>query len=349
MVSQLEVAAMRRALELAASPDAPLGPNPRVGCVLLDQTGNTVAEGHHRGAGCAHAEIEALQGAGTAAAGATAVVTLEPCDHTGRTGPCSLALIAAGVRRVVYAQSDVSPIARGGAERLRSAGIDVEGGVLEKPASDLNHVWSFATQHRRPFVTWKFAASLDGRSSAVDGTSRWITSEQARADVHRLRAEADVILVGTGTALADDPRLTVRHGSHRASEQQPLRVVMGMRDLPSTLRVLDAAAETLHLRSRDVTAALADLFQRGRQHVWLEGGPTIAGAFWRAGLVDRVVAYLAPRLLGSGAAALMDAGVGTVSGAIRLDFDDVSRIGPDLRVVAHPQSQRQSQRSQSKG
>jgi diaminohydroxyphosphoribosylaminopyrimidine deaminase/5-amino-6-(5-phosphoribosylamino)uracil reductase len=349
MVSQLEVAAMRRALELAASPDAPLGPNPRVGCVLLDQTGNTVAEGHHRGAGCAHAEIEALQGAGTAAAGATAVVTLEPCDHTGRTGPCSLALIAAGVRRVVYAQSDVSPIARGGAERLRSAGIDVEGGVLEKPASDLNHVWSFATQHRRPFVTWKFAASLDGRSSAVDGTSRWITSEQARADVHRLRAEADVILVGTGTALADDPRLTVRHGSHRASEQQPLRVVMGMRDLPSTLRVLDAAAETLHLRSRDVTAALAELFQRGRQHVWLEGGPTIAGAFWRAGLVDRVVAYLAPRLLGSGAAALMDAGVGTVSGAIRLDFDDVSRIGPDLRIVAHPQSQRLSQRSQSKG
>jgi diaminohydroxyphosphoribosylaminopyrimidine deaminase/5-amino-6-(5-phosphoribosylamino)uracil reductase len=349
MVSQLEVAAMRRALELAASPDAPLGPNPRVGCILLDQTGNTVGEGHHRGAGCAHAEIEALQGAGTAAAGATAVVTLEPCDHTGRTGPCSLALIAAGVRRVVYAQSDRSPVARGGAERLRTAGIDVEGGVLEKHASELNHVWSFATQHRRSFVTWKFAASLDGRSSAADGTSRWITSEQARADVHRLRAEADVILVGTGTALADDPRLTVRHGSHRESEQQPLRVVMGMRDLPSTLRVLDQAAETLHLRSRDVTKTLADLFQRGRQHVWLEGGPTIAGAFWRAGLVDRVVAYLAPSLLGSGAAAVMDAGVGTVSGAIRLDFDDVSRIGPDLRIVARPQSRRQARPSQSKG
>ena len=348
MVSQLEIAAMRRALELAASPDAPLGPNPRVGCVLVDQAGNTVAEGYHRGAGRAHAEIEALQRAGAAAAGATAVVTLEPCDHTGRTGPCSLALIAAGVRRVVYAQSDDSPAAHGGAERLRSAAIDVESGVLEKQARELNHVWTFATEHHRPFVTWKFAASLDGRSSAADGSSRWITSEQARADVHRLRAEADAILVGTGTALADDPRLTVRHDRHRPHEQQPLRVVMGMRDLPSKSRVLDAAAETLHLRSRDVTKALAELFQRGRQHVWLEGGPTVAGAFWRAGRVDRVVAYLAPSLLGNGSAALMDAGVGTVSGAIRLDIDDVSRVGPDLRIVAHPLSRPQVQRSLGK-
>ena len=348
MVSQLEIAAMRRALELAASPDAPLGPNPRVGCVLVDQAGNTVAEGYHRGAGRAHAEIEALQRAGAAAAGATAVVTLEPCDHTGRTGPCSLALIAAGVRRVVYAQSDDSPAAHGGAERLRSAAIDVESGVLEKQARELNHVWTFATEHHRPFVTWKFAASLDGRSSAADGSSRWITSEQARADVHRLRAEADAILVGTGTALADDPRLTVRHDSHRPHEEQPLRVVMGMRDLPSKSRVLDAAAETLHLRCRDVTKALAELFQRGRQHVWLEGGPTVAGAFWRAGRVDRVVAYLAPSLLGNGSAALMDAGVGTVSGAIRLDIDDVSRVGPDLRIVAHPPSRPQVQRSLGK-
>jgi diaminohydroxyphosphoribosylaminopyrimidine deaminase / 5-amino-6-(5-phosphoribosylamino)uracil reductase len=347
MVSQLEIAAMRRALELAANPDAPLGPNPRVGCVLLDQAGNTVAGGYHRGAGHVHAEIEALQQAGGAAAGATAVVTLEPCDHTGRTGPCSLALIEAGVRRVVYAQSDGSPAARGGAERLRSAAIDVESGVLEKQARELNHVWTFATEHRRPFVTWKFAASLDGRSSAADGSSRWITSEQARADVHRLRAEADAILVGTGTALADDPRLTVRHDSH-APHEQPLRVVMGMRDLPTTSRVLDAAAETLHLRSRDVTKALVELFRRGRVHVWLEGGPTVAGAFWRAGFVDRVVAYLAPSLLGNGAAALMDAGVGTVSGAIRLDIDDVSRVGPDLRIVAHPQSRPQVQRSMGK-
>ena len=344
MASHLEIAAMRRALELAASPDAPRGPNPRVGCVLLDLAGRTVAEGHHRGVGCAHAEIEALHQAGDAAAGATAVVTLEPCDHTGRTGPCSQALIAAGVRRVVYAQADVNPAARGGAERLRSASVDVESGVLEAQARELNRAWTFAIEHGRPFVTWKFAASLDGRSSAADGTSRWITSEQARADVHRLRAEADAILVGTGTALADDPQLTVRHNSDVLREQQPLRVVMGLRDLPSTLRVLDTRAETLHLRTRDVTKALAVLFERDRQHVWLEGGPTVAGAFWRAGLIDRVVVYLAPALLGNGAAALLDAGVGTVSEAIRLDIDDVSRVGADLRIVAHPQARQQPQR-----
>jgi diaminohydroxyphosphoribosylaminopyrimidine deaminase / 5-amino-6-(5-phosphoribosylamino)uracil reductase len=343
MASQLEIAAMRRALELASSPDAPLGPNPRVGCVLLGQDGHTIAEGYHRGAGSAHAEIVALHRAATTA-GATAVVTLEPCDHTGRTAPCSLALIAGGVQRVVYAQSDTSPIARGGAERLRSANIDVESGVLEQQARDLNHTWTFAVEHGRPFVTWKFAASLDGRSSAADGSSRWITSEPARADVHRLRAETDAILVGTGTALADDPRLTVRHDGHRPREQQPLRAVMGMRDLPTTLRVLDEAAETLHLRTRDVTKALAALFEQDRQHVWLEGGPTIAGAFWRARRVDRVVAYLAPSLLGNGAASLIDAGVATVSDAIRLEIDDVSRVGPDLRIMAHPQSLQQAQR-----
>jgi diaminohydroxyphosphoribosylaminopyrimidine deaminase/5-amino-6-(5-phosphoribosylamino)uracil reductase len=338
MASQLEIAAMRRALKLAATPDAPRGPNPRVGCVLLDLAGDTVGEGYHRGAGAAHAEIEALNQAGGAAVEATAVVTLEPCDHTGQTGPCSQALIAAGVRRVVYAQPDGSPVARGGADRLRAAAVDVESGVLEATARELNLEWTFAIEHGRPFVTWKLAATLDGRSSAADGTSRWITSEQARADVHRLRAEADTIMVGTGTALSDDPRLTVRHDTPVPREQQPLRVVIGLRDLPTNLRVLDTAAETLHLRTRDVPKALAQLFERGRRHVWLEGGPTVAGAFWRAGLVDRVVAYLAPALLGDGAAALLDAGVSTVSEAIRLDLDDVSRVGHDLRIVAHRQA-----------
>jgi diaminohydroxyphosphoribosylaminopyrimidine deaminase/5-amino-6-(5-phosphoribosylamino)uracil reductase len=344
MASQLEIAAMRRALELAASPDAPRGPNPRVGCVLLDPAGDTVGVGYHRGAGSAHAEIEALNQAGDAAVEATAVVTLEPCDHTGRTGPCAQALIAAGVRRVVYAQHDGSPVAGGGAERLRAAAVDVENGLLETVARKLNQEWTFAIEHGRPFVTWKFAATLDGRSSAADGTSRWITSEQARADVHRLRAEADTILVGTGTALADDPRLTVRGETQRSRGQQPLRVVMGLRDLPTGLRVLDTAAETLHLRTRDVAKALTELFERGRHQVWLEGGPTVAGAFWRAGLVDRVVAYLAPALLGDGAPALLAAGVSTVSEAIRLDIDDVSRVGQDLRIVAHRQADRRPDR-----
>jgi diaminohydroxyphosphoribosylaminopyrimidine deaminase / 5-amino-6-(5-phosphoribosylamino)uracil reductase len=338
MASQLELAAMRRALELAGSPDAPRGPNPRVGCVLLDIAGDTLGEGYHRGAGSAHAEIEALNRAGGTAAKATAVVTLEPCDHTGLTGPCSQALITAGVRRVVYAQPDGSQLARGGRARLCASGVDVEAGVLEAQARELNREWTFAIEHGRPFVTWKFAATLDGRSSAADGTSRWIPSQEARADVHRLRAEADTILVGTGTALKDNPRLTVRRDTQPPGGPQPLRVVMGVRDLPTGLRVLDTAAETLHLRTRDVAMALAELFDRGRHHVWLEGGPTVAGAFLRAGLVDRVIAYLAPALLGNGSAALMDSGVKTVADAIRLDVDDVSRVGHDLRIVAHRQA-----------
>ena len=333
MASELEIAAMRRALELAARPDAPRGPNPRVGCVLLDRGGAIIAEGYHHGAGCPHAEIEALDRTGDVMVD-TAVVTLEPCDHTGRTGPCSQALIAAGVRRVVYAQPDGSRVAQGGARRLRSAAVDVEGGVLEPQARELNREWTMAIELGRPFVTWKFAATLDGRSSAADGTSRWISSEQARRDVHRLRGEADAIVVGTGTALADDPRLTVRDGTDRSSDRQPLRVVMGLRDLPRSARVLDDAAPTLQLRTHDVVKVLAELFERGRHHVWLEGGPTVAGAFWRADRVDRVIAYLAPALLGNGAAALLDAGVRSLSEAIRLDIDELSRVGPDVRIVA---------------
>jgi diaminohydroxyphosphoribosylaminopyrimidine deaminase/5-amino-6-(5-phosphoribosylamino)uracil reductase len=334
MASELEIAAMRRALERAASPDAPRGPNPRVGCVLLDGGGAMVAEGYHHGAGFPHAEIEALNRAGDTTV-TTAVVTLEPCDHTGRTGPCSQALIAAGVRRVVYGQPDRSRVAHGGARRLRSAAVDVEGGVLERQARELNREWTMAVELGRPFVTWKFAATLDGRGSAADGTSRWITSEQARCDVHRLRGEADAIVVGTGTALADDPQLTVRDGTDRPSDRQPLRVVMGLRDLPPTSRLLDEAAPTLQLRTHDVVKVLAELFERGRHHVWLEGGPTVAAAFWRAGRVDRVIAYLAPALLGNGPAALLDVGVRSLSEAIRLDIDDVHRVGPDVRIVAN--------------
>jgi len=330
---------MRRALDLARSPGVPRGPNPRVGCVLLDATGTIVAEGYHRGAGGPHAEVDALVAAGGRARGATAVVTLEPCNHLGRTGPCSEALIAAGIVRVVFGQHDTNPVARGGAEAFRAAGVDVEGGVLADEARTVNPTWTFAVEHGRPFVTWKFAATLDGRSAAADGTSRWITSPESRADVHRLRAECDVVLVGTGTVLADDPRLTVRGDDDTAVQRavQPLRAVMGLRSIPAGAAVLDEAAETVHLATRDPERALRDLFVRDRQHVWLDGGPTLAGAFVHAGVVDRVVAYLAPALLGAGPAALADAGVTTVSRAVRLDIDDVTRVGSDLRITARPE------------
>jgi diaminohydroxyphosphoribosylaminopyrimidine deaminase / 5-amino-6-(5-phosphoribosylamino)uracil reductase len=339
MASPAEVAAMRRALDLARSPGVPRGPNPRVGCVLLDAAGTIVAEGYHRGAGGHHAEVDALLAAGGRARGSTAVVTLEPCNHLGRTGPCADALIAAGIARVVFGQRDTNPVARGGAETFRAAGVDVEGGVLADEARTVNPTWTFAMEHGRPFVTWKFAATLDGRSAAADGTSRWITSPEARADVHRLRAECDVVLVGTGTVLADDPRLTVRGEDDAAVPHavRPLRAVMGLRPIPARAAVLDDAAETVHLATRDPEQALRDLFVRDRQHVWLEGGPTLAGAFVHAGVVDRVVAYLAPALLGAGAAALADAGVTTVSRAVRLDIDDVTRMGPDLRITARPE------------
>ena len=339
MASAAEVAAMRRALDLARSPGVPRGPNPRVGCVLLDATGTIVAEGYHRGAGGPHAEVDALVAAGGRARGATAVVTLEPCNHLGRTGPCAEALIAAGIVRVVFGQHDANPVARGGAEAFRAAGVDVEGGVLADEALTVNPTWTFAVEHGRPFVTWKFAATLDGRSAAADGTSRWITSPEARADVHRLRAECDVVLVGTGTVLADDPRLTVRGDDDTAVQRavQPLRAVMGLRSIPARAAVLDEAAETVHLATRSPERALRDLFVRDRQHVWLEGGPTLAGAFVHAGVVDRVVAYLAPALLGAGPAALADAGVTTVSRAVRLDIDDVTRVGSDLRITARPE------------
>ena len=179
--------AMGRALALAASPGVPLGPNPRVGCVILDEHGDEVAEGFHRGAGTPHAEVDALPEAGEAARGATAVVTLEPCNHTGRTGPCAGALVEAGVRRVVFAQADTNPVAAGGAQTLRDAGVEVEGGLLADRARALNRAWTFAVEHGRPFVTWKFATTLDGRSAAADGTSRWVSSRAARLDTHRLR------------------------------------------------------------------------------------------------------------------------------------------------------------------
>lgn len=345
-ITAAEQAAMSRALELAATPGIPLGPNPRVGCVLLADDGRTISEGFHRGAGTAHAERDALDHAGEAARGATAVVTLEPCNHTGRTGPCSEALIAAGVRRVVFAQGDPNPVAAGGATRLREAGIEVVEGWARDQARALNRVWTFAVEHGRPFVTWKFATTLDGRSAAVDGTSRWVSGLASRRDTHRLRALCDVMLVGANTVAVDDPRLTVRDDADQDLARQPLRVVMGKRDLDPGRRVFtpssDGAAETIQLRTHDPREALAELFARDRQHVFLEGGPTLAAAFLRAGLVDEVVVYVAPLLLGAGTSAVGDLGITTMTDALSLEVADVTVLADagdgqtDVRMTLTP-------------
>jgi diaminohydroxyphosphoribosylaminopyrimidine deaminase/5-amino-6-(5-phosphoribosylamino)uracil reductase len=337
-----EQAAMLRALELAASPGVPLGPNPRVGCVLVADDGRFIAEGFHRGAGTPHAEADALARAGAAAAGATAVVTLEPCNHTGRTGPCAEALVAAGVRRVVYAQSDANPVAAGGAATLRAGGVEVKAGLLGDRARALNATWTFAVEHGRPFVTWKFATTLDGRSAAADGTSRWVSSRAARIDTHRLRALCDVILVGTTTVEVDDPRLTVRDEHDRPLPHQPLRVVMGERDLDPGRRIFDDQAESLHLRTRDPHTALKELFDRDRQHVFLEGGPTLAAGFLRAGLVDEIVTYVSPMLLGAGRNAVADLGIHTIADAVRPVVTDVTVLdgiegeAPNVRITMRP-------------
>ncbi|MEU7577836.1 bifunctional diaminohydroxyphosphoribosylaminopyrimidine deaminase/5-amino-6-(5-phosphoribosylamino)uracil reductase RibD [Streptomyces sp. NPDC041068] len=345
---------MRRALTLAARGLGSTSPNPVVGCVVLDAAGESVGEGWHQRAGGPHAEVHALRAAGERARGGTAVVTLEPCNHTGRTGPCAQALIDAGIARVVYAVGDPNPTATGGAHTLRAAGIPVEQGLLEAEAAEGNAAWLTSVRLGRPHVTWKYAATLDGRIAAADGTSRWITSAEARADVHRLRAECDAVVVGSGTQRADDPHLAVR-GIEGAV--QPLRVVLDTNGTAVTpgARVLDDAAPTLIAVAEDAAPAYATeetvrlpraeggldiptlldvLHARGVRSVLLEGGPTLAGAFVAAGAVDRVVGYLAPVLLGAGPAALTGGGITTITEALRLDVSETVRIGPDLRITA---------------
>jgi diaminohydroxyphosphoribosylaminopyrimidine deaminase/5-amino-6-(5-phosphoribosylamino)uracil reductase len=335
--------AMCRAIALAARGLGTTSPNPVVGCVLLSADGEVVGEGFHAYAGGPHAEIVALAQAGNRACGGSAVVSLEPCNHTGRTGPCAEALLAAGVRRVVIALEDPTPAAAGGAATLRSAGVDVEIGVRRAEAERGNVAWLTAVRRGRPHVTWKFAATLDGRSAAADGTSQWITSEPARADVHALRSRADAIIAGVGTVLADDPHLTVRDGG--LASMQPLRVVVDSAGrTPENARVRDAAAPTWIATAAvvgagadgriDLPAMLTQLYARGVRGALLEGGPTLAGSFLAAGLVDIVVGYVAPKLLGAGPPALIDAGVMTIGDAIDLDLVDVTRIGPDLRLTA---------------
>ncbi|RHA39263.1 bifunctional diaminohydroxyphosphoribosylaminopyrimidine deaminase/5-amino-6-(5-phosphoribosylamino)uracil reductase RibD [Cellulomonas rhizosphaerae] len=336
--SPVETAALRRAFELARRGPA-MDANPRVGCVLLTPDGTTIGEGWHRGAGTPHAEVAALADAaalGNDTRGATAVVTLEPCNHTGRTGPCSEALIAARVRRVVVSVEDPNPLAAGGAARLRAEGIDVLAGVLVDEGRQVLGTWVHAVERDRPFVTLKLASTLDGRIAAADGSSRWITGEVARQHAHDLRAEVDAIAVGTGTALADDPSLTARTADGSLHGHQPLRVVVGLRDLPADAALRGPGGDLVQVRSHDPHEVLAELGRRGVRHVLVEGGPTLAAAFLRAGLVDEVHAYLAPVLLGAGRPAVDDLGITSIDGALRLVTRSVVPLGPDVLVVATP-------------
>ena len=329
------VAAMRQAVEQSLAVKGVTYPNPPVGAVILDSVGNVAGVGATQPAGAAHAEVVALRAAGERASGGTAVVTLEPCNHHGRTAPCVDALLDAGVAAVVYAVADPNPVAAGGAGRLHAAGVAVTAGVgAEEVARGPLREWLHKQHTGLPHVTWKFATSVDGRSAAADGSSQWITSEAARADLHRRRAAADAIVVGTGTVFADNPSLTARLPDGTLAARQPLRVVVGKREIPSDSVVLSEDSPTLLLHTRDpreVLRVLAD-----RTDVLLEGGPTLAGAFLRAGAVHRILAYVAPMLLGGPVTAVDDVGVTTIAGALRWRYDGVEQIGPDLLLSLTP-------------
>jgi diaminohydroxyphosphoribosylaminopyrimidine deaminase/5-amino-6-(5-phosphoribosylamino)uracil reductase len=331
-MTQSYESAMRHALALAANGPA-LGVNPQVGCVLLDADGTIVAEGWHRGAGTPHAEVDALSKIPDAS-GLTAVVTLEPCNHTGRTGPCSRALISAGISKVVYAISDPGVESSGGAQTLRDAGVAVEAGVLADEAEEFLHVWLTSARHQRPYVTVKWASTLDGRAAAADGSSQWITGTAARQRVHEQRAASDAILVGTGTVLADDPGLTARGDAGELLEQQPLPVVIGTRQIPGDAKLWDHPRGVLETGSRNLDEVLTWLFEQGIRRAYVEGGPTLASAFIAAGLVDEYLVYLAPKLLGGDKLALGDLGITSINDARELRITAVESLGDDILITA---------------
>ena len=337
-VSAHESSAMSRARELGASVLGTTSPNPAVGAVVLSADGAPVGEGATSPPGGPHAEVTALAQAGDRARGGTVVVTLEPCAHTGRTGPCAEALIAAGVARVVVAVPEPTELAEGGAGRLREAGIEVVQGVEQAEAeAGALAGWLTGVHERRPYVVWKVAATLDGRVAAVDGSSRWITGEQARAEVHRLRATCDAVVVGSGTVLTDDPQLTVRDADGRNTERQPLRVVVDRRGrVPATARVLDDAARTHVSRATDPAALLAEMYDLDVRRALLEGGPELAAAFLRAGLVDEIVLHQAPKLLGAGPSLVGDLGIPAITDALSLEIVDVTRLGRDVQIRMRP-------------
>ncbi|MFJ3956555.1 bifunctional diaminohydroxyphosphoribosylaminopyrimidine deaminase/5-amino-6-(5-phosphoribosylamino)uracil reductase RibD [Arthrobacter sp. NPDC090010] len=337
-----EDTAMREALSAALH--GPRGANPLVGAAILDPQGRVVMVGHHRGAGTPHAEADALAQAreqGIDVRGGTIVVTLEPCNHQGRTGPCAQAIIDAGLSRVVYAIDDPHDPAAGGAETLRAAGLRVECGLHSEQAAALNARWLRAVVERRPFVTLHIAQTLDARIAAEDGTSQWISSPESLADNHGIRQRIDAILVGTGTVAIDDPRLTARTPDGAPASRQPLRAVMGLSPVPGSAAVIGTDGRSLHLPTRDPREALDMLFDRGVRHLMVEGGSRIISAFLGAGLVDELVMYQAPTLLGAGKSSVAGIGVHTLSDAQSWDWDHsdggaVRHLGRDLRLHLQP-------------
>lgn len=331
-------------LALEAASQGVRGANPLVGAVICDAEGRFLTAGWHRGAGTAHAEADALANAhdrGIDVTGAHMFVTLEPCNHTGRTGPCSHAIADAGIASVTFSEADRTSQASGGAQYLSSHGVKVESGLLSTAAQNLNRRWFATTSSARPWVSAKIASTLDGYIAAADGSSQWITGVEARADGHSIRARVDAIVVGTQTYFDDQPRLTARDAQGNNLPHQPLRIVMGERKLEEN--ATEGQPENfLHIATRDPRIVLAELHRRGVTHLLIEGGPTIISAFIDADAVDEIFWYQAPKILGTGKKAITDLGIETLAQVRRWELDDLgmtpalTRLGDDLRVHLAP-------------
>ena len=323
---------MARAIRLSQLGLGRTFPNPIVGALLVSEAGEILGEGFH--AGGAHAEIEALTDSASRSndtRGATMYVTLEPCNHHGRTPPCTLALIEAGIARVVFAMKDPNPIAQGGESHLAAAGIKVISNLLEDAARESNRSWLRKIETGRPFLIWKIASTIDGYSAAVDGSSQWITSEESRKAVQELRAESDAIVVGTGTALLDNPTLIPR-----GDRRRPMRIVVGTRSIPDNFNLLDGEARTIFLKTRDLDALISSLTELQVNQVLIESGPGLGTALLKARLIDEIHWYQAPTVLGGGRKVIGEMGLATLSERLDFTIIEVKRSGSDTFTLLRP-------------
>jgi diaminohydroxyphosphoribosylaminopyrimidine deaminase/5-amino-6-(5-phosphoribosylamino)uracil reductase len=328
---------MLRANELSKSGLGLTAPNPIVGAVIVDSEGNEIASGFH--AGGKHAEIVAIEAAKksgrTDFTDCAIFITLEPCNHFGKTPPCSDAIINAGFAAVVFAVDDPYEIATGGAAKISSAGINVVSGVQKELVAVTNRAWLSKVEKNRPWFISKIAATLDGKISAQDGSSKWITSAESRTDVAVLRNQSDAILTGTGTALADDPQLTPRFnyaGNPSGRSSNPERIVIGNTSIPSNFKVHDATAPTHFLKTHDFAAVLELASAKGWNQILVEAGNRLNSALLQAGLVDEIQLYFAPALLGSGTNFISDLGITTLTDRMELSFGEIERVGPDMKL-----------------
>jgi diaminohydroxyphosphoribosylaminopyrimidine deaminase/5-amino-6-(5-phosphoribosylamino)uracil reductase len=319
-------AAMVRAIDCARLGLGKTFPNPIVGAVITSATGEVLSEGFHQGGD--HAEVIALNAVKELPAGAILYVSLEPCNHHGKTPPCVDAIIKSGLKKVVYAVSDPNPAAAGGADRLRAAGIEVETGIGEVQARLENRAWLTKIELGRPRITWKIASTMDGKVAASDGSSKWITGELARTDVAHMRSQFDAIITSTATVIADDPLMT-----SKGFGKNPVRIVMGRTEITAGAQIMDGSAETIFIKSQNLKDLIALANERGFNQVLIESGPTFGTALLREDLIDEVVLFQAPTLLGSGTPSIGDLGITNIAGRLDFEISDVEVIGSDLKIT----------------